>query len=118
VKLFVYGTLRMGEIHHHYLDASEFLGESGTARRYRLLDLGAYPALIEGGTTNVIGELYHIEPSLLARLDELEGHPHEYRRATIALADGGEAIAYLWSTDRVDPSWRVIACGDWRKRND
>lgn len=49
----------------------------------------------------------------LAALDEFEGHPTLFRRAEVALAGGGAALAYL--APAVVLGARVIASGDWRR---
>lgn len=112
MTLFVYGTLMRGEENHHLLAGAEPLGAARTAPRYRLADLGRYPALVEGGDISVTGELWRVEPELLATLDELEGHPTYFRRTEVALADGTTAQAYVFDP----PGDRVIPSGDWRRR--
>ena len=77
-KVFVYGTLRAGEIN----DISEAAARHdiaeptliGTATvRGRLFDFGAYPGLVldEAGSP-VRGDVYEIDPDLVAVLDEIE----------------------------------------------
>lgn len=77
-KVFVYGTLRAGEIN----DISEAAARHdiaeptliGTATvRGRLFDFGAYPGLVldEAGSP-VRGDVYEIAPDLVAVLDEIE----------------------------------------------
>jgi gamma-glutamylcyclotransferase (GGCT)/AIG2-like uncharacterized protein YtfP len=117
--LFVYGSLMRGEPNHHVLGSSAvFLGLARTARRYRLLDLGPYPALVEGGTCSIAGELYEIASSTLRKLDRFEGHPDLYRRASIELDGGGVATGYLAAAAAIASGSPhvVIECGDWRER--
>jgi gamma-glutamylcyclotransferase (GGCT)/AIG2-like uncharacterized protein YtfP len=77
-KVFVYGTLRAGEIN----DISEAAARHdiaeptliGTATvRGHLFDFGAYPGLVldEVGSP-VRGDVYEIDPDLVAVLDEIE----------------------------------------------
>jgi gamma-glutamylaminecyclotransferase len=114
-RLFVYGTLLRGEGNHHFLRAARQLGDARTAPRFQLLDLGAFPALVNSGATAVIGELYEVDGETLAAIDELEEHPDVYRRTEIPLDDGTLAHAYLLMIAQgKDPP--VIASGDWRKR--
>jgi gamma-glutamylcyclotransferase (GGCT)/AIG2-like uncharacterized protein YtfP len=91
--IFVYGTLRRGQSNHAELGHARFLREVATAPRYELVDLGEYPALLEGGSTAVQGELYEIDEELLAHLDEFEGVPALYQRKSIALQDVQSARA-------------------------
>ncbi|QSN60266.1 gamma-glutamylcyclotransferase [Caballeronia sp. M1242] len=77
--VFVYGTLRAGEI-NDINRAAERSGIAapqwiGTAHvRGRLYDFGAYPGLVldEEGGTPVKGDVYRIEDALVAVLDEIE----------------------------------------------
>lgn len=77
-KVFVYGTLRAGEINdiaeaaaRHDIAEPRLLG-SATVRGH-LFDFGAYPGLVidEAGTL-VHGDVYEIAPELTAVLDEIE----------------------------------------------
>jgi len=110
--VFVYGSLMRGEANHRQLAHARFIGTDRTTPRYRLIDLGPYPAFTEHGHTSVVGELYAVDDETLARLDRFEGHPHDYRRTTIVLASGARADAYL--SVIVDKDAREIGSGDWR----
>ncbi|HJL14439.1 MAG TPA: gamma-glutamylcyclotransferase family protein, partial [Sandaracinaceae bacterium LLY-WYZ-13_1] len=68
-----------------------------TVPRYRLVSLGRFPAMVGGGRTRVVGEVYEVDGATLERLDRLEGHPGFYRRRQVELDDGRSAIAYLLS---------------------
>jgi gamma-glutamylcyclotransferase (GGCT)/AIG2-like uncharacterized protein YtfP len=115
MRLFVYGSLLFGEIHNARLGGSRLLGEALTEPRYTLVDLGPYPALLDGGTTSVTGEIYEVAADVLAALDALEGHPDEYRRVPIRLLSGESAEAYVLPRAKA-PFMRVIASGSWRSR--
>ncbi|MFM0740966.1 gamma-glutamylcyclotransferase [Paraburkholderia xenovorans] len=76
--VFVYGTLRAGEVNdiseaaaRNEIDAPNLLG-SATVRGH-LFDFGAYPGLVvdEAGV-DVIGDVYEIDDRLVAVLDEIE----------------------------------------------
>jgi gamma-glutamylcyclotransferase (GGCT)/AIG2-like uncharacterized protein YtfP len=115
VRLFVYGSLLFSEIHNARLGGSRLLGEVRTEPRYTLVDLGQYPALLEEGTTSVLGELYEVPADVLAGLDEFEGHPDEYRRVPVRLLTGESAEAYVLPRATALQT-RVIASGSWRAR--
>jgi gamma-glutamylcyclotransferase (GGCT)/AIG2-like uncharacterized protein YtfP len=77
-KVFVYGTLRAGEINdiaeaaaRHDIAEPTLLGEATV--RGHLFDFGTYPGLVpdEAGVP-VRGEVYEIAPDLIAVLDEIE----------------------------------------------
>ncbi len=80
------------------------------------MDLGAYPALVEGGATAVAGEIYEIDPDLLPILDEFEDCPRLYRRVPVELADGGTAAAYVMRRERLASRHKPVPGGDWLAR--
>jgi gamma-glutamylaminecyclotransferase len=111
--VFVYGTLRQGEVNHHLLAQARFVAEARTAPCFELFDLGPFPAMSTGGETAVLGEVYAVNDATLARLDHLEGHPSFYQRTQIRL-DGGQSVqTYLMARARMHGRV-MIASGDWR----
>lgn len=115
-ELFVYGTLMRGEHHHDLIAGAEFLGEATTLPAYELVLVDYFPALLQGGSTAVHGELYRVDAETLARLDELEEVPHYYVRAQIALADGRRADTYLMPRERVAAGAAAIVSGSFKAR--
>lgn len=101
-RLFVYGTLMRAGGNHGLLGGAPFGGTSRTAPGFALVDLGAYPGMVRGGTAAVVGELFRVDRTLLARLDRFEGHPHLFRRVRVSLVDGQEAFAYLLDPAHAD----------------
>ncbi len=67
--LFVYGSLLKGESDHSFLRHSDCLGPSTTKVGYRLVELGAFPALIETGDKAIEGELYSVTHEDLMAID-------------------------------------------------
>ncbi|HEU4411705.1 MAG TPA: gamma-glutamylcyclotransferase family protein [Polyangiaceae bacterium] len=82
--------------------------------RYALYDLRDYPGMTEGEQA-VEGELYEIDPGLLAALDAFEGHPTFFRRAPVALEGGGRAEGYLLTRAHV-AGYPLVPSGNWRAR--
>jgi gamma-glutamylaminecyclotransferase len=113
---FVYGTLLSGEPNHRVLRGSLCLGPACTPPRFRLVDLGAYPGMLAGGDTSVVGELYEVNDDVLAALDRLEGHPRYYLRAPIILAGWRRAETYFFPAAQA-AGRAVIESGDWRTWN-
>ena len=111
-RVFVYGTLMRGGRYHHLIAHCRFVGKARAAG-YALFDLGPYPAMVEG-SGSVSGELYDVDAGTLLSLDELEGAPSYFRRDTLTLEGGGEALGYVF----VDASSleSPIPSGDWRLR--
>lgn len=115
-RVFVYGTLMRGERNHCFLEGATFCGTAATEPRHRLLDLGAFPAMVAGGRASVAGEIYDVDAGTLAALDRLEGHPGFYRRTAVRLLDGGTAEAYLMPGTKA--AGTEIKSGDWRRREE
>jgi len=114
-RLFVYGTLRTGEPNHRLLEGAEHVGPARTEARFRMVDLGAYPAIVADGATSIEGELYDVDDSLLAQLDRFEGHPRFYARSAVAIEGGADAQAYLLRAAQV-VGRPLIPSGSWRDR--
>lgn len=88
-----------GGVRHRVLARQRFLGAARTRPLYALFDLRAYPGLVhraEDGRA-IHGELYEIDASLIAQLNEMEGAPRLYRLEPI-LIDGhpGDVFAYFY----------------------
>ena len=114
-KLFVYGTLRSNERANELLGPqAKFVCQSRTQPLYSLYQIDWYPGLVEGGQTEVIGEVWEIDSSEWRRIDEYEGVPDDYRREEIELADGMMAFAYIF-IGPID-SAGLIPGGDWVTR--
>ena len=113
VHLLVYGTLLRGEPNHRRMAGARFVREARTDARLTLVDLGFFPALREGGTTSVIGELYEVTPEHLGALDRFEGVPRLYERVSIRLANGETTEAYV-QRGASHRTRDIIASGDWR----
>lgn len=112
-RLFVYGSLLRGEENHFALHAARFVVAARTAPRYTLADRGQYPALLDEGTTAVLGELYEVPEEALPHLDDFEGHPDMYARGPVELESGLVVEAYLMPRERV-ADFTVVSSGDWR----
>ena len=111
-RVFVYGTLRAGEPNHYLLDHHDLVARARTEAAFELVSLGAFPAMVAGGATAVVGEVYEVDPYTLAALDRLEGHPRFYQRRPIRLEDGDEVFTYLLSPEQARGQTRIPS-GDW-----
>ena len=108
--VFVYGTLRSGEVNHHLLAGATYCGKHATLPRYRMLHLGAYPGVVEGGSTVIRGEIYRIDKRQFMWLDRLEAYPTLYKRKLIDTR-WGKAWIYLYRGNR--NGRMTIPSGDW-----
>ncbi len=112
-RVFVYGSLMGGLRYHALLAGAQALGPARTAEPLRMLDLGDWPGLREGGGGPVEGELYEVDDATLAELDRLEDVPALYVRRRIALDGGGSAWIYILAPG-CGLDGPVVAGGCWR----
>ncbi len=113
--LFVYGTLKRGEVRASLLAGQQYLGQVKTTAAYRLFNTGDYPALVEAEPLSlpgrsIHGELWQVDTACLARLDIEEGVDDGlYERREIVLSDGtARAMTYLYR----QPTEGLEDCGD------
>ncbi|NNE95556.1 MAG: gamma-glutamylcyclotransferase [Acidimicrobiales bacterium] len=123
--LFVYGTLRQGDVRWRFLEP--FIEDGGEPDRAAgaLFDTGAgYPAAVFEAphveSSVIIGHRYRLVPdqtaAALATLDEIESAVTGlYQRVTVTTQAGILAWAYQYGLDLDDPELRLsrIASGDW-----
>jgi len=109
--VFVYGTLRRGEVNHRLLAGARMLGKMATEDIFTMYDLGDYPAVIKNGKSAIVGEIYAISSGILAILDELEECPDYYQRILLNTPIG-RAWIYVLTTIH-DASSSIIESGDW-----
>jgi gamma-glutamylcyclotransferase (GGCT)/AIG2-like uncharacterized protein YtfP len=124
-KVFVYGTLRAGEINdisqaaaRHDIAEPTLLGTATV--RGRLFDFGAYPGLVpsEAGSP-VHGDVYEIDPDLVAVLDEIEEiYPGVEglflaREVTVDVDGVRLACRFYPVTERAVEGLPEIRSGDW-----
>ena len=117
--LFVYGTLRPGDVRWSFLEpyaADEGVDDTVEGQVY---DTGrGYPAAIFGGGGTIVGRTYrlrlHTLDEALAVLDEEEGTVAGlYRRVAVTTGSGTDAWAYAYG-DGLDLT--PIPSGDWFRR--
>ena len=120
--VFVYGTLRRGGDNDitRLLPAPRFVGQAKVCGVMH--DLGAYPGVILGGgkaATDIVGEVFAIEPTLERILDEIEElYPQqrdEYFKRHIRVHTSGVGLTCI--VYEINPAYAfgkpVIASGDW-----
>lgn len=135
-RVFVYGTLLSGEHNDHFLESAEFIGNGILTGEFKMIDLGAYPAVVreDGYLGQIKGEVYEVSlGTLLGSLDRLEGIDRNdpenfngenkglyYRRRVNVLVEG-VGITYPWVYLMQAPRHHnddVIESGSWRLRNE
>ena len=119
LRVFVYGSLRMGGDNHHLLGGAAPIG-NGTIEG-DLYVSGNLSTVQEGGGT-VHGEVYQLpDRNHLRSLDDLEGHPVWYKRRVVAvtLVDGTKTDAWCYARAEPDPQGKRLEHGDYlRFRNE
>ena len=123
--VFVYGTLRAGEINdiglaaaRHGIGAPRLVGRAAVAGR--LYDFGDYPGLVrDDAAAPVRGDVYEIDEALVPVLDRIEGvEPgvdslFKSREVTVAVM-GRELRCFFYPVDEVSVAGRPrIQAGDW-----
>jgi gamma-glutamylaminecyclotransferase len=102
--IFVYGTLKRGEVNHFYLSGQRFVTDVRTRPCFRIYDLGGYPGLVavESGGLSIQGEVWQVDAACLLRLDLLEDVAGgEYAREPVLLLPPHadwlvQGYRYLW----------------------
>ncbi|MGF7086639.1 gamma-glutamylcyclotransferase (GGCT)/AIG2-like uncharacterized protein YtfP/cation transport regulator ChaC [Kroppenstedtia sanguinis] len=123
-KLFVYGTWRRGEKHHHLLKNAKLMALQAWTDG-KLLDdpRGGGPVLGVPGEQRVYGELYRVDRETLNRLDELTKDPlrkqesfGEYRRIRRRIqSDRGAVEADVYIHTQVPAAGgRKVSYRDWK----
>lgn len=135
--VFVYGTLKEGFANFNINAGQRVPGVFQTVDRFPLYVIGEYhiPWLVDraGQGERVLGQLFHVDPDALRRMDELErlDEPGWFKRREVEvrnLDDGAEAtaLAYIYfgdaqrlSTDEVHagPMGEFTADHDQRYRD-
>jgi gamma-glutamylcyclotransferase (GGCT)/AIG2-like uncharacterized protein YtfP len=116
--LFVYGTLRPGEVRWRFLEPFVVGDGIDTTVAGDVYDTGLeYPAAVFGGDRSIRGRVYELTrlDEALAALDEVEGAVRGlYHRVVVRTASGHDAWAYQCG----DPTLLVrhLPTGDWTDR--
>ena len=123
-NIFVYGTLLKGLENSHRLQSSKYLGKAVTTQIFYMVsnenngvvtssryeptkqldddvELYKYPYLLkvpvaekqEG--SQIVGEVYEVDDTVLSELDALEDHPNTYIRQPIAVLPTGTVTGSL-----------------------
>ena len=117
--VFVYGTLKRGGHNYHLLkDKSDYLGDTETMSKHRMVSLGGFPGVLyraEGGV-NIKGEVYQVNNEEVRKsIDRLEGYPHFYDKAQV-VTEWGVAAMYVLSKkfrENHDLSGNDVKTGEW-----
>ena len=113
-NLFVYGTLKSaGDLPHPLLrDSGKYLGDHITDPRFKLFDLGPFPAVVPVmmGGYPITGEVYAIHS--LDEFDWYEGYPTLYNRIRIP-SPYGDCWVYVYNNSDDLVGKRELVTGIW-----
>lgn len=121
MKLFVYGTLCLGECNHHVLKGATRYSEKASIHAV-MYDTGCgYPAVELSESSTVIGEIYEVPDHLWPALDELEGYSGNsemdlYNKVTVIAKlslEEIETVVYTICDESMKK--KIIHSGDWIK---
>jgi gamma-glutamylcyclotransferase (GGCT)/AIG2-like uncharacterized protein YtfP len=122
VRVFVYGTLKTGELRERMWPCKPIAVNRATTRG-ELYDLNRYPAMVAGDDL-VLGEVWSFTidqmPKTLKVLDEIEDFDNlpndQYKRVSVEceFADGRSVIAYAYhyAADDLAEATRIQATND------
>jgi len=121
-RLFVYGALRTGALHHWRMKNATLIGPAEV--QGILVAIDWYPGLVLQGETTVKGEVYEIDDTLLAELDAFEGigenaddRPDEYHRIkTKVHLPQGETDVWIYEWLKGVDDYEIVNSGDWLAR--
>lgn len=98
--VFVYGSLKSGFYNHGLLQSAKLVTTTTTKdHHYRMISLGAFPAVVNSGENAISGELYEVNTYTLMLLDMLEGNGVFYERTEVELESGHKAWLYFLVVD-------------------
>jgi len=93
-RVFVYGTLKLGQRNDHFLREAKYVGRFTTEACYSMYEFGGYPAVCLDGRHAIEGEVYHVDNGQFGELDDLEWYPRFYQRIEISTRYG-QAWMYI-----------------------
>ncbi len=98
-RVFVYGTLKSGGAIrglNQFGDGAIIVGKAQTVYPdYDMIDLGAFPGVIKGGTYKIEGEVWEVSDEVMEQLDAIEGYPDFYDREQTLTTHGKAFMYYL-----------------------
>ena len=105
-RVAVYGTLKSGYNNNHLLQSADLVGTGKLKDRYPLEVKGLPYLYAEKGVGEFVDvEVYDVNDELLARLDQLEGHPNWYKRERVLvdMDDWSQSTAWVYFLDAPTP---------------
>jgi gamma-glutamylcyclotransferase (GGCT)/AIG2-like uncharacterized protein YtfP len=124
IPVFVYGTLRSGQVNHYYVSNSIFVGVAKSNEHY-CMHANKIPFVSASQrVSQIIGEVYLVSDSQLSVLDSLEGYRpenpdsswYDRKQIDVVLENGEQMNAYCYFNEsRCDLP--IIPTGDYLDRD-
>lgn len=117
-RLFVYGSLRAGDVAHDVIAPYTTASEPATARGAMVALPDGYPGVTAGGDGTIVGEVVELHDlaSAWRDLDAYEGEEFERVLVDVTTAAGRVwAWMYVLATASLAATGTPIAHGDWRR---
>jgi gamma-glutamylcyclotransferase (GGCT)/AIG2-like uncharacterized protein YtfP len=115
-NLFVFGVCRSGfRLNVAVARDKGFVGATKTLPQFKMINMNdEVPAIIDGGETAIVGELYVVKNRTIEWLDNaVEDCPSSTARRIISLEDGTRAHCYILNRWKIPYREEVIPSGDW-----
>jgi gamma-glutamylcyclotransferase (GGCT)/AIG2-like uncharacterized protein YtfP len=112
----VYGSLRQGMSNHTFLKNSKLIKKTTLDRKFIMVDLGSFPALMKYDKSNlrIVVEIYEISEKILKDLDKLESCPKFYNREIVRIDIYDCWIYYIEPDNRfIYGNANIVRSGDW-----
>ena len=74
---------------------------------------GAFPAVFDGGSIAIKGEVYEVDEGILDYCDSLEGHPLWYKRILVESDNFGKVWMYCMHAHHIHKDMPMIETGEW-----
>lgn len=116
IKVFVYGTLKKGYRNHYLLNDSTWLINAVIKGTLYSIEGVDYPAFIDDNEFLIQGEVYEVDQTVLAALDDLEGylgvnHPNNLyeRKRVMAYNSNNEELFDVYVYVYCHPNERYLS---------
>ena len=126
-EIFVYGTLKQHQPNFTIIKNGVFcgVGKLDKSNGYRMVSLGAFPALIPANhdeSQDIHGEIWDIDSEAFKNVEHLEGYPTFYDRDKLVVNDSKgkehECFVYFLPDKLGSQELKSVDMGTWLGRAD
>ena len=126
-KLFVYGTLKQHQPNFPIIKSGVFcgIGQLEKANGFRMVSLGAFPALIPASPKDsqiINGEIWKVDNNAFLNVELLEGYPTFYDREKLIVKDSKRndhhCFVYYIPDELSSKHLKSVDMGTWLGKED